>query len=157
MTFVNFTDEMSVSISVSTGGEAEAQVVRKGLFLPFHSKSQQLCWKVNPVLLCPGPQLFLLLEEELCAAVLVMHCLYLQICFTLFSQHSVLTPISDVSSSAAQPDILLHEESILSFISCPHSFLYAANYSDSILIYKMSCQSHRGVLRTLPEQGCSFV
>lgn len=38
MTSVNFPVEMSVFISISTGGEAEAQVVKKGLTLPFHRK-----------------------------------------------------------------------------------------------------------------------
>lgn len=66
-------------------------------------------------------RLFLLVEEEPCAApVLVMHRLYLQICFALFSQHSIFSLISDVSSSAAQPDTFLHEEPcVLPFISCP--------------------------------------
>lgn len=57
MTFVSFTNEMSVFIPISTGGEAEAQMVRKGLAMPFHKKGHQLCWKMNPVFLCPGPQL----------------------------------------------------------------------------------------------------
>lgn len=43
MAFVNFTNEMSVLISISTGGEAEAQMVRKGLALPFLRKGHQLC------------------------------------------------------------------------------------------------------------------
>lgn len=168
MTFVRFTNEMSILIPVSTGGEAEAQRARNWLVLLFHRKVHQPRCKTNPVFLCPGPQLnpsgcyCLRKKSYVLLLSLVMQHLYLQIRFTLFSQHSLFSLISDVSSSVAQPDTFLHEEPcIFPSFSCPPlpspSFSYVTNYSDSILIYKMYCQYHSGTLKTLPEQRCPFV
>lgn len=121
-------DECLHSHSYRWGGEAEAQMVRKWPALPFPRKGHQLCWKMNPVCLCvlvPSSihQVFpAFLDEELCAAaVLAMHCLYLQICLTLFSQHSIFSLTSDISSFAAQPDTSFYIKNpvFFPFIPCP--------------------------------------
>lgn len=105
---------MTILIPISPGGEAEAQKARKWLVLPCPRKVPQACWKTNPVLLCPGSQLnpsgcyHLWKKSYVLLLLLVMH--HLKIRFALFSQHSLFSLISDVSSSVAQPDTFLHEE-----------------------------------------------
>lgn len=121
MTFICFTNEMSIFLSISAGEEAKAQRARMCLDLPFHRKVHQPCWKTN--------QVFCVLVHSLIhqavtayrrAAILVMRCLYLQICFALFS--STLSLISDVSSSVAQPDTSPREEPcIFPSFSCPQA------------------------------------
>lgn len=128
MTFVHFTNEMSILIPVSTDGESEAERARNWLILLFHREVHQLCWKMNPVFLCSGPQLnpsgcyHLRKKSYVLLLSLVMQHLYLQIRFALFSQHSLFSLVSDVSSSVAQPDTFLHEEPcIFPSFSCPPS------------------------------------
>lgn len=86
MTFICFTNEMSTLLPISAGEEAKAQSARRCLDLPFHRKVHQPCWKMY--------QVFCVLVHSLIhqsvtayrrASVLVMRCLYLQICFALFS------------------------------------------------------------------------
>lgn len=105
-------------------------------------------------------RLLLLMEEELCATAVASHA------ESVFADSlrfilPALTFLSDFRCflfCCTARHFPMWRALYFPFLFLPSpSFSYVANYSDSILIYKMYCQYHSGALKTLPEQRYPFV